>query len=273
MNTKESIYEVWAPNGGLWSPWVKPVLFAWMDEPIPPMTLMEWDTDGLPAAKENVVLVLDLPCAEGVAAGLALAARGYRPVPLYNGVPAPVRTPDPDADLDDYEDTDEGADAKPLPRVSLVDAEPILAALWHGTGSLWQMKLPADAPPAFLLDEWRGGWFAPIPGAFDNRSVSLTTDFPSANFLMSRGMRRVVLVQPTGDEPKSDLAHTLRNWQDAGMKIELKRLDTPGAPVPCQVAKPPRFRSIWQRALAVLGLRRSRFGGFGRSVPMPGAGG
>ena len=42
-----------------------------------------------PAIDEKVAVVLDLPGAEGVRVGLELAARGYRPVPLYNAVPLP----------------------------------------------------------------------------------------------------------------------------------------------------------------------------------------
>src|SRR5262245_36205062 len=126
MTTKESIYEVWAPTGGLWSPWVKPVLFACMDGPIgAPMTLMDWDASGIPSAEENIVLVLDLPGAEGVGAALTLAARGYRLVPLYNAVPASILM----------------LDLAAVSPISLVDVRPILAALWRGTESLRRMSI------------------------------------------------------------------------------------------------------------------------------------
>src|SRR5207302_455246 len=42
-----------------------------------------------PLAAEKAVLILDLPAAEAVHVGLALAGRGYRPVPLYNGCTGP----------------------------------------------------------------------------------------------------------------------------------------------------------------------------------------
>ena len=71
------------------------------------------DASWIPPAEDNVAVVLDLPGADGVWTGVALAARGYRPVPLYNAVPGPTTG------------VWIGAFA------SLVDVAPILAALWH----------------------------------------------------------------------------------------------------------------------------------------------
>jgi hypothetical protein len=204
---------------------------------------------------ENVPLVLDLPGREGVDAALALAERGYRPVPLYNALPLPIQVLDP---------------AAPIPARTAVDVRAIMVTLQQGTERLSRLVLPAEAPPAFALD-WnrRGGEGRMPPGSFDNRSVSFTTDFPSANFLLAHGVQRIVLVQPSGDAPHADLAHTLRRWQEAGVVVELKRLDVPGPPTPCDVPKPSWFGWIWQRALVGLGLRRSRVGGFGAWVPEP----
>src|SRR5262249_25610457 len=56
------------------------------------------------------------------------------------------------------------------------------------------------------------------PDEFDNRSISFTTDFPSANFLAAHGIARVMLVQKSSAEPQPDLAHSLRRWQDGGVK-------------------------------------------------------
>ena len=63
------------------------------------------------------------------------------------------------------------------------------------------------------------------PPAFDNRSVSLPTDFPSANLLLSYGVRRVVLVQATDGQPQADLAHTLLRWQQAGIDMMRSAVD------------------------------------------------
>ena len=211
-----------------------------------------------PPAGENVALVVDLPGNQGVLTGLALAARGYRPVPLYNAVPSPQQSVQ----------LEEGV----IPVVRLVDVRPILAALWHGTTRLQSTALAPKAPPAFLLDANRRGAFAPSAGRFDNRSVSFTTDFPSANFLFGHNVRHALLVQMTGDQPQSDLAHTLRRWQEAGIVIELKRLDAPGPPMPCVVQRPSLFGSLWYRLWAMLGLHRNELGGFGGLIEEPGSG-
>src|SRR6266403_4431278 len=90
--TKEELFEIWAPPNGRWSPWVKPVLFACMArEPgLAARASMNFDTNGIPSVQNNTALVLDLPGAEGVRAGVALAAQGYRPVPLYSAGPSPT---------------------------------------------------------------------------------------------------------------------------------------------------------------------------------------
>ena len=83
MMTKEQIFAIWAPETALWSPWVKPVLFSHLDVTMPEMTIPQpaCGVSGAPPTAERAALVLDLPGAEGVFAGLALAARGYQPVP------------------------------------------------------------------------------------------------------------------------------------------------------------------------------------------------
>ena len=262
MPTKEFIYETWAPPGGLWSGWTKPVLFARMDYP-PPETMTpeipeppEW----LPPAAERAALVLDLPAEVGVKLGLAAARLGYRPVPLYNAVPFPT-IPQYEALLY-YREMRFSA--------AMVNVLPIMVALWNGTQELDKMQIPADAPPAFLLDADRGaGCMEPYPGQFDNRSISFTTDFPSANFLRAHNISRAVLVQNSGDKPQVDLSHTLRRWQEGGLPILLKRLDQTGPPVPCAIERPSQFGLFCQRVLAAFRLRRNTLGGFGGMVPDP----
>jgi hypothetical protein len=207
-----------------------------------------------------VALVLDLPGAEGVLTGLALAERGYRPVPLYNAVPLP----------------NDGPSFNPLTgqATSVVNVFPILAALKGGAEKLAQMSLPPDAPPAFLLDAGRQGDGRKIqPGDFDNRSVSFTTDFPSATFLAAHGILRVILVQKNRLEPQADLAHSLRRWQEGGLHLERLRLDVPSRSEPFEVARPTWYRAIFQRVLYQMGLRRAAGGGFGAWVPGSSSGG
>jgi hypothetical protein len=111
------------------------------------------------------------------------------------------------------------------------------------------------------------------PGRFDNRSVSLPTDFPSGNLILSKGIRRAIVVQRSGGPPQEDLAHTLRRWQQAGIRIELKAWDAAGAPVPSEVRQPWLFRALWHRLIVTAGLRRNPLGGFGGTLPEPSSGG
>ncbi len=259
--SNERIFETWAPPGGIWSGWVKPVLFSYMrgEEPAVGHVPEVWDTSWAPVARERLALVLDLPGPEGVVAAIALAASGYRPVPLYNAIPTPMPVNLPDA-------------GGPIPGVA-VDAKSILAELYRSSGVLARAGLLPEAPPAFLLDANRRGAFVPRPRDFDNRSVCFATDFPSAEFLKTQGIRGAVLVQASGDQPQADLGHVLRRWQEGGIELRLKRLDVAGAPVAFQVAGISAVRRVWEKVMEGLGLRRGPEKGFGRTLPEPGSGG
>jgi hypothetical protein len=256
---KDEIFSIWAPDDSPWSRWAKPVLFAHLDQPWPQVAAenLPCDLGWMPAPAEKVALVLDLPGAEGVRVGIELAARGYRPVPLYNAVPKPfaARVLDPLA----------GG------FVAAVEVLPIANALAEGSPQLAQIGLPADAPPAFLLDSNRQGDGRPMnPGDFDNRSICFTTDFPSANFLHAQGIEKVLLVQRSRILPMEDLAHVLRRWQDGGLALERTRVDFPDGRLALEVARPSWYGTMFQRVLAAMGLRRARIGGFGAFVAAAG---
>jgi len=261
MNNEE-MFSRWAPEESPWSAWAKPVLFAHADRILLespgeiPTAAIGW----VPPATERTALVVDLPGTEGVSAGLALAEYGYRPVPLYNAVPLPSDFPPRD----------------PLTgrSLSVVQVLPILHALITGAEWLAQIQLPPDAPPAFLLDANRGGDGSIVTDdLFDNRSVSFTTDFPSANFLATQGIRRAMLIQKIRMLPQPDLAHTLRRWQDGGLSLELWRPDHSTPPEPLVIARPSWYGAMFQRVLAAAGLRRAYGGGFGAWMQHSSSGG
>jgi hypothetical protein len=266
--TKDQIFDVWAPSTAAWSAWVKPVLFAQMDQIPSPIHLTDAPLNidpavvagWAPTADGQHVVVVDLPGHVGVVVGLALARLGYQPVPLYNACGDPSGWySDPQA---------------PEVCSALVDVRPIATALARGTVDLAAMSIRRDAPPAFLLDSRRQtGDGLLSPGRFDNRSVSLPTDFPSANLLISRGVKRSIVVQTPVGQPQSDLSHTLRRWQEAGIQILVRSEASGGLPVPVVVKRPSMFRSLWHSMMATLGLRRSPLGGFGGRLPVPGSGG
>jgi len=263
---QEEIFAAWSPDDSPWSLWTKPVLFAHLDSiaiteemPARPEDIT-WCPLPLPLPINNVVVVVDLPGAESVQMGLALAGRGYCPVPLYNALPLPTGQP--------------MLNPERRRNVAAVNVLPIIAALRMGAETLAGLAIPPSAPPAFLLDSNRhGAWFRVEPDEFDNRSVCFTTDFPSANFLLAHGFRRAMLVQRDGNNPRSDLAHVLRRWQEGGMALEIKCVDSPTPPERLEVARPSWYGAMFQRALAAFGLRRAPGGGFGAWVPESSAGG
>jgi hypothetical protein len=156
------------------------------------------------------------------------------------------------------------------PKVA-IDMSSITRLLVRGAENASLNALSQQAPPAFLLDSRRRGIDVTCgPGDFDNRSISLPTDFPSANVLLAARIRDVIVIQELGGAPQQDLAHTLRRWQEAGINILTSAPG--GAPQLVVVSKPPRFRHMWYEFLARLGLRKNPIGGFGGFLPLPSAG-
>jgi len=259
---KDEIFNIWAPEASLWWTWTKPVLFSHLDRGVVDGDAFEMPSniDWCPPKATKVVVVVNLPGVDSVRMGVALAARGYRPVPLYNAIPLP----------------NGGALLDPISRrrVAAVDVLPVIKELCRGAEWLGKLNIPDDAPLAFLLDANRlGGGYDPLPEEFDNRSVCYATDFPSANFLLAHGFQQVLLIQKTSSLPQSDLAHVLRRWQEAGIGLNVLRIDFPMTPEPLVVGRPSWYGAMFQRALTAMGLRRARSGGFGAWVPESGAGG
>jgi hypothetical protein len=234
---------------------VKPVLFACMTQQdgLAASELAEEATPWAPPRDSGTAIVLDLPGSRGVVLGVALAALGYQPVPLYNAAPSATGRAFAHASAD-----------------VLVDMWEVLGALHVAAPRIASALARQSPPPAFLLDDRRRGLGTdPSPGRFDNRSISFTTDFPSPRTLLARGIRRGLVVQLAADQPQPDLAHTLRAWQDAGIALALCRLDAPGEPVPLVVDKPRRFGAFCYRASLLFRMRRHPLGGFGGVIPEP----
>ena len=288
MNS-EIIFQAWTGDS-IWAPWVKPILFAHLS---PSMIagasaasgdgIASTDLNHVSRATGTTAIVVDLPGAASIATGLALAELGYRPIPLYNSVPvilpsanpslpaAPNPTPEAaQANLDLAVSLYMREDATPGPRV-VIDMTPVVRLLVQGSENSTLRALSPHAPPAFLLDSRRRGNGAICrPGDFDNRSISLPTDFPSANFILANRIRTVMVIQEQAGSPEQDLAHTLRRWQEADIRI---LTSTPGtAPELVEISRPPRFRHMWYGLLARLGLRQNPLGGFGGFLPVASAG-
>jgi len=278
--TREELYSIWAPSDSPWSPWVMPVAFAqlppdflaaapaaparspWMlpglADQIQESTArslnslsvpeIDWSAVGPPA---TTALVVDLPGDQSVMVGAAAIARGYRPIPVFASAAGPAEVL-PGLPL---------ADNSPGVAVSI---GPVLRAILDATPRLAGASLALDSPPVFLLDARRMSPQVPVTdGVFDNRSKIFPEDFPSARFLREHGIARVILVQQARVQPQGDLSHVLLRWQDAGIAILAAETGRSEPAVPITVERPSRYRALWYRALAMIGLKRHNVGGFG----------
>jgi len=248
----EKAFLVWAPPDVCWSDWAKPVAFAQAQPAAAPQSepsgVSGWQTlplDWLSAPRDAAVVV-DLPGVLSIAYGLAMAQRGYRPVPLYNACSGPSE---------------------------IVKMQQIVPALFTAARELQAMSIPEDAPPAFLLDADRlRGSADPRPGCFDNRWMVFPQDFPSGVFLTSQHIRRALLVRNGPPPPPDDLAHVLLRWQQANLEIMHQDVQTTDSAQPLRVQQPKQFRSLWYRLAVMAGLRGNSAGGFGSIIPVPTSG-
>lgn len=249
-NEHEACFDAWAPDGSYWSSWAKPVAFLPRWDAWPGVTGPEAPAPEVPTAvtfSTNTAIIVDLPGAEAVAMGVALASHGFRPVPLFNGTSG---------------------------RNEVIDVYPIVRALAAWAPTMRTRRLPPQAPPAFLLDSRRREPATPPePGDYDNRWIVLPQDLPSGALLASRGILFATVIRRGGLTIQTDLAHVLRRWQEHGVRTRVIDVGTNGTTDYLDIPKPSLFRMAWYVAIAVLGLRRSNVGGFGSTIPERGGGG
>src|SRR5688572_31863755 len=142
----EQTFAAWTPSGVVWSEWAKPVAFI-NAHAASAVAAAEANADvRLPGSFDaSSAVIVDLPGAEAVHAGLLLAERGFCPVPLFNGTSGPS---------------------------AAIDVQPITRALIAGAAPLKARPPAPMAAPAFLLDSRRRGVGLSLgPGVYDNRWV------------------------------------------------------------------------------------------------------
>lgn len=257
---KEEVFLAWAPQDSIWSPWVLPVPFAQLNcvgfagiAPSQNLSLPDYIKDRV---GEGQAFVIDVSGADAVRYGLALAGTGIRPVPVIDGSPGA-------GEFHVNQEAQMSGASVWNPNV-VVEMTELLRALCEGAAVLADTQILPSAMPAFLLDSKRmTGHNVLTDTSYDNRWQVFPQDFPSAKFLLEHGVTRVLLVQDKKGQPQEDLAHVLLRWQEGGITIEAVGTKDASSAEEIQVAKPSRFRRIWYRALAILGLRRSWSGGFG----------
>lgn len=255
--TNESIYEIWRPADSPWTQWVKPVIFPFLRPAVfdsDDYLIQDWPL----SLRTDMAIVVDLPGAEGISACIAMARAGYRPVLLYNACP--------NADSGEISEAGLRAHADATSPPVVVDMSSILAAVCAASKELASLHLPEQAPPVFVLDANRRGFYSK-PGWFDNRSFVTVFDFPSVDYLRRHGISRVVLVQPS-TETNIDILQVLLQMQRSGMTIGLQPPWVPWEPRP-HVFKPPVFFvTAWEWLHRKIGYRRNDFNSsFGGTIP------
>ncbi|MEH2003405.1 MAG: hypothetical protein V7L00_32650 [Nostoc sp.] len=262
---ESTVFDLWSPADSIWSPWVKPVLFAHLPRRLPIITQLPTpDFSWVPPVGQGKAIVVDLAGMDSVFLGLALAKKGYRPVPLFNSCPLPTAFVQ-----------ERNLSLEATKELTRVDVESILATLVQGCDSLHQLDLPDNAPPAFLLDANRQGnslAFRIVPeNLFDNRSVVFITDFPSVNFFTEQRINSVIVVRQSDRKFASDLTYILNTWQKANLLLSYKPLSDPRPIQPLKIWAFP-WLGIWVRLIANLTLHKRPNGGFGGFIPSSSSG-
>jgi hypothetical protein len=260
--TGKELFAIWAPNDSIWSQWASPALFAQIDYAMGGSPAQA-DVPELPwheqKARPDTAVVVDLPGADSIRLALALAWRGYRPVPIINASPGPMGL-----HLNLLSQPTSSMSA-----VVVLDMSSLVREICERTERMRGLAVALDAPPAFILDSLRLKGTNPVrEDMFDNRWMVFPQDFPSAKFLAEQKIRRVTLVQTEKTHPQEDLSHALLRWQEAGIEILAKASGDTSLPSRITVSK-----ASWYRALATMGLRRSSVGGFGSFIPETSASG
>lgn len=235
MKDNITLYKIWAPNDAMWAEWAKPAMF--FNPSIQGLSKFNISEIDWLDYKLDTMVIVDLEGAKSIEEGISLAKIGYRPIPLYNGVKGP--------------------------KESLLDLNELERALYWGAEVLEDMKLELDARPVFLLDARRMIDKKAYPGAYDNRWCIFPQDMPSADYLINKGIKNIIV---DSNIIRDDLSHILCRYQEKGINISKK--DSTGVRF-IKITKPSRYRSLKYRLKVILGLKRNSAGGFGGYVPDP----
>jgi hypothetical protein len=251
-NAEESmkIYKIWAPQNCIWSRWALPVMFmnlrwdASVQHFAPDLSWLvslQQVQGGHTNFRKDTAVILEIPGIAATLEALELAKLGFCPVPLFNGVAASP-----------------GAQ-------ELVSTHFLSSSLYNLAPELSQIRIPDDAPPVFMLDSNRKGdgiFNKHSRGAFDNRWNIFSQELPSAEFLRSRGITRIILrTLDTHTVLANDLHHVIYRFQEGGMEVLLHN----GTSWP--FVKPKSYKNTAYRLLAMAGFKRNSAGGFGALIP------
>ena len=210
MNAKE-VYKVWA-RPSIWSGWVRPVPFIDVDKDYKPDAILDFTIPEIyyvDSYQQNEAIFIDIDGPSSIKEGIALAQKGYRPIPIFNGT-------------------------NPLPQSDTnVDNRLLMPYLIYGAEKLKSIAISEDASPVFLLDSNRLNRYRTNRSLFDASWDIYPQDIPSCKFLQSHQISKIII---RGTKVSKDLEKVLYPYQQKGMKIFF----TNGfeKPVPIQLKKP-----------------------------------
>lgn len=197
--TDRELYRIWAPLGKKWTPWVRPVPFVEIQEHSKEYNFTLFEVPPMDFTEEkfaDAALIVDLPGAESVEVGIALAKEGYRPIPIFNG-------------------TIEQPGSR-----STVDNQSVGMGLIAGAAALQEIELKDDAKPVFLLDSNRLHRHRIDVTVFDNSWDIYPQDMPSADYFLKNDIHKIVVI---GDRICMDLKKILYGYQKKKMEIYLQK--------------------------------------------------
>ena len=197
--TNKECYRIWAPVGKKWTDWVRPVPFIAARENVKGYHVGELlipSIDFIDESWENAAVIVDLPGDESIEVGLALASKGYRPIPIYNG-------------------TIEQENAR-----ATVDNQTVGAALLCGATILKEIEIEDEALPAFLIDKNRLNRFKMDESVFDNSWDVYPQDLPSADYFLNNGIQKIIVIS---DSLSKDLKEVFRKFKKKKISICLMK--------------------------------------------------
>ena len=193
--TIKDIYKIWAPTGAEWTGWVRPVPFVALNECYNVYNHQEDIITGIGYVSDvcsDTAVIVDLPGIESVREGMALAKNGFRPIPIFNGT---------------------------MPQSgsrATVDNSSAAVGLALYANDLSKCELKEDAPPAFLTDTNRLQRYKMSVSLFDNSWDVYPQDLPTPEYLLSKGITKVIVV---GRFFSKDLKKILYTYQKKKIKI------------------------------------------------------
>lgn len=195
--TDKEIYRIWAPVGKRWVDWIRPVPFVEIHEITKNYSFTPFEVPEVDFMNEEckgAAIIVDLSGADSVEEGIALAKKGYRPIPLFNGT---IEQP--------------GARAT-------VDNQSVVVALFSATKHLMEIELADDALPVFMLDSNRLNRYKVDVSVFDNSWDIFPQDMPTADYFLKNGITKMVVV---GKALSRDLKKILYEYQKKKIQIYL----------------------------------------------------